>query len=155
MKRTLSLAAMTLVVFLVAPKTYGQTNHHLRLRFHVPFSFSLNNETFTPGEYEFTQQSVFLLKVANLKSSDSASEAVYPAQSRKEGNGQIRLVFHRYGSQYFLAAVSDGSWESTYDFETSADEKQLAQASPQKPMMTVSIDPEGTVLVAARQPKLN
>jgi len=150
MKRTLSLAAMTLVVFLVAPKVYGQTNHHLRIRFHVPFSFSVNNETFTPGEYEFTQQSLFMLKVANLKSDDSAFEAVYPAQSRKQGNGQVRLVFHRYGSQYFLAAVSDGSWESTYDFKTSTDEKQLAHANPRKPMIAVSVDPEGTVAVAAR-----
>ena len=148
MKRTLSLAAMTLVVFLVAPKVYGQTNHHLRIRFHVPFSFSVNNETFTPGEYEVTQQSVFLLKVANLKSNDSAFEAVNPAQSHKEGNGQVRLVFHRYGSRYFLAAVSDGSWESTYDFKTSADEKQLAHANPRKPMIAVSVDPEGTVAIA-------
>ena len=153
MKRTLSLAAMTLVVFLVAPKVYGQTNHHLRIRFHVPFSFSVNNETFTPGDYEVTQQSVFLLKVANLKSNDSAFEAVNPAQSHKEGNGQVRLVFHRYGSRYFLAAVSDGSWQSTYDFKTSPDEHQFAQNSARKPMMTVSIDPAGAVLVATREQK--
>lgn len=152
MKRTLSLAAMTLAVFLMAPKMYGQSNH-LRLRFQVPFSFSVNNETFTPGEYEFTQQSVFLLKVANVKSDDSAYESVYPAQARKEGNGQVRLVFHRYGSQYFLVAVSDGSWESTYDFKTSSDEKQLAQANPRKSMTIVSVDPAGTVLVASRGQK--
>jgi hypothetical protein len=54
MKRTLSLAAV-LAFFLTAPTMYGQTSH-LRLRFHVPFSFSVNNQTFTPGEYEFTQQ---------------------------------------------------------------------------------------------------
>jgi len=155
MKRTLSLAAMILVVFSVAPKMYGQTNYHLRLRFHVPFSFSVNNETFTPGEYEVTQQSALLLKVANVKSNDSAFEQVYPAQSDREGNGQVRLVFHRYGSQYFLAAVSDGSRQSTYDFKTSPDEQQVAQNSARKPMMTVSIDPEGTVLVAAQQPKSN
>ena len=153
MKRTLSLAAMTLVVFLVAPKVYGQTNHHLRIRFHVPFSFSVNNQTFTPGDYEFTQQSVFLLKVANLKSNDSAFEAVNPAQSHKEGNGQVRLVFHRYGSRYFLAAVSDGSWESTYDLKVSTKEQQVARANRREPMRTVSIDPEGTVLAAARGQK--
>src|SRR5215472_4289818 len=155
MKRTLSLAAMTLAVFLVAPKMYGQTNRHLRLRFHVPFSVSVNNETFTPGEYEVTQESVLLLKVANLKSNDSAYEAVNPAQSREEGNGQVRLVFHRYGSRYFLVAVSDGSWESTYDFKTSADEKQMAPTSTRIPMMTVSIDQEGSVPVAASSQKLN
>jgi len=148
MKRTLSLAAVALAFFLIAPTMYGQASH-LRLRFQVPFSFSVNNQTFTPGEYEFTQQSLSVVKIANLKSNDSAFESVYPAQSRKQGNGQVRLVFHRYGSQYFLAAVSDGSWESTYDFKTSTDEKQLGQTSARKPMMTVSIDKEGTVLVAA------
>src|SRR5215468_8259252 len=154
MKRTLSLSAVALAFFLIAPTMYGQASH-LRLRFHVPFSFSINNQTFTPGEYEFTQQSLFMLKVANLKSDDSAFEAVYPAQSRKQGNGQVRLVFHRYGSRYFLAAVSDGSWESTYDFKTSADEKQLAPPSTRTPMMTVSIDQEGTVLVPDSSQKLN
>jgi len=33
------------------------------------------------------------------------------------------------------------------------DEKQLGQTSARKPMMTVSIDPEGTVLVAGRSQK--
>jgi hypothetical protein len=152
MKRILFLAVVTVAVFLITPKMYSQTKH-LTLRFHVPFSFSVNNETFTPGDYEFKQQSVFLLKVANVKSNDSAYESVYPAQSRKEGNGQVRLVFHRYGSQYFLVAVSDGSCESTYDFKTSTDEKQLAQTNSRKSMTIVSVDPAGTVLVAGRGQK--
>jgi len=152
MKRTLSLSAVALAFFLIAPTMYGQTSH-LRLRFHVPFSFSINNQTFTPGDYEITQQSLFMLKVANLKSNDSAFESVYPAQSRNEVNGQMRLVFHRYDNQYFLTAVSDGSWESTYDFKISTDEKQSGQANPRKPMTTVRIDPEGTVLVAGRGQK--
>ena len=149
MKRILFLAVMTVAVFLVVPKMYSQ-NKHLRLRFHVPFSFSANNQTFTPGEYEFTHQSLLVFKVANLKSNDSAFESVLPAQSHKESNGQVKLVFHLYGNQYFLAAVSFGSWESSYDFETSAEEKRLADEGPRKPMMSVTIDPAGTVLVADR-----
>jgi len=148
MKRRLSLAAV-LAFILIAPTMYGQTSH-LRLRFHVPFSFSVNNQTFTPGEYELTQLAPFVLNVTNLKSRGSAFESVLPGKLGKEGDGRVKLVFHRYGSQYFLATVSDGSWESTYDFKTSSDEKQLAQTSARKPMMTVSVDPEGTVLVAAR-----
>ena len=111
MKRTLSLSAVALAFFLIAPTMHGQASH-LRLRFHVPFSFSINNQTFIP-EYELTQQLLFMLKVANLKSNDSAFESVLPAQSHQESNGQVKLVFHRYGKQYFLAAVSSGSWEST------------------------------------------
>ena len=43
MKRRLSLAAV-LAFILIAPTMYGQTSH-LRLRFHVPFSFSVNKVT--------------------------------------------------------------------------------------------------------------
>lgn len=150
MKRILSLAVATIAFCLTTPTSPAQATH-MKLRFHVPFSFRINNQTFTPGEYEFTQQSHLLLEVCNLKDHASAFETVQPAQSRKEGNGQVRLVFHGYGEQYFLAAVSDGSWESTYDFKMSTEEKLLAQASPRKPVMTVSVDPAGsTVVVASR-----
>jgi len=150
MKRTLSLAAVTFGLFLIAPTMHAQATH-LKVQFHVPFAFSVSNQTFSAGEYEFTQQSRFVLEVYNQKDHASAFETVYPAQSREEGNGRVRLVFHRYDNQYFLTAVSDGSWESTYDFKMSTDEKLLAQASPRKPVVIVSIDPGGAVLVASRE----
>jgi hypothetical protein len=137
MKRTF-LAAVSLALSLITPTMHAQTAH-LRLRFHVPFSFSINNQTFAPGDYEITRQSLLLLEVCNLKNQDSAFEPVQPAQSRKEINGETRLVFHRYDDRYFLAAVSDGSWESTYDFKVSTEEKQLAEASPWKPEMVVRV----------------
>lgn len=153
MKRILSLAVATIAFCLITPTSHAQTTH-MKLRFHVPFSFSINNQTFIPGEYEFSQQSHFLLEIRNLKDTASTFETVQPAQSRKEGNGQVRLVFRGYGDQYFLAAVSDGSWESTYDFKVSTEEKVVAQASPRKSVVTVSVDPTGnTVIVAFRARK--
>jgi hypothetical protein len=50
-------------------------------------------------------------------------------------------VFHRYGSQYFLAIVSEGSLDSTFGVYTSKEETQLANASPQKPVTTVGVVP--------------
>ena len=149
MKRTLSLAVVATIAFcLIAPASHAQA--HLKLRFHVPFFFNINNQTLPPGDYEFTQQSHLLLKVCNLRDHASAFESVQPALSRQEGNGHVRLVFHRYDQQYFLTAVSDGSWESTYDFKISMEETQLAQASPRKSMKIVSVGPAGTALVATR-----
>jgi hypothetical protein len=91
-----------------------------------------------------------VFEVYNLKDHASAFETVQPAQLRREGNGRVRLVFHRYDNQYFLTAVSNGSWECTYDFKTSTEEKLSAQANPRKPVMIVSIEPSGAVLVASR-----
>jgi hypothetical protein len=152
MKRTLPLAAVTFGLFLIIPTMHAQATH-LKLHFYVPFSFSIDNQMFAPGEYEFTRQSLFLLEVCNLKDHTSAFQSVQPAQSRKEGNGLIRLVFHRYDNQYFLTAVSDGSWESTYHFKVSTEEKRLADASLRRPEVVVSVDPGGTVLGAARGQK--
>ena len=149
MKSILSIAATAMAFCFMTPTSQAQSSH-LRLQFYVPFSFSVSNQTFSAGEYEFTRQSHFVFEVYNLKDHASAFETVQPAQSRKEGNGRVRLVFHRYDNQYFLIAVSDGSWQSTYDFKTSTEETLLAQASPRKPAMIVSIDPGGAVLVASR-----
>jgi len=149
MKPILFLAAAAMALCFMTPTSQAQSSH-LRLRFYVPFSFSVSNQTFSAGEYEFTQQTHFVFEVYNLKDHASAFEAVQPAQLRTEGNGRVRLVFHRYDNQYFLTAVSDGSWESTYDFKTSTEEKLLARANPRKPVMIVSIDPGGAVLVASR-----
>jgi hypothetical protein len=148
MKRIFSLAVATIAFCLITPTSHAQA--HLKLRFHVPFSFNINNQSFAPGEYEFTQQSHLLLEVCNLTDHASAFETAQPVQSRKEGNGHVRLVFHRYDNQYFLTTVSDGSWESTYDFKISTEEQLLVQAAPRMPVMTVSIDPGGAVLVASR-----
>ena len=146
MKRVLSVAAATITICLMTTAAYSQSRH-LRLRFHVPFSFSAKNQIFPAGEYEVTQPAHFFLAVRNLENLTSVFEPVVPAQSRKEGNGRVRLVFHRYDNQYFLAFVSDGSWESTYDFQISKEE-QLANASPRKPVTIVSVNPNGTAEVA-------
>jgi hypothetical protein len=147
MNRILSLAAATIAFCLMAPASQAQVSH-LKLRFHVPFSFTVNNQTFPAGEYEFGQQSQFLLAISNRKHTISAFETVEPAQSNKEANGKVRLVFHRYDNQYFLAVVSDGPREYTYDFRISTVEEHLEQASPRKPVTIVSVSPSGGVVVA-------
>jgi hypothetical protein len=142
MKRILSAAAATITICIITTAVYAQSSS-LRLRFHVPFAFSAKNKTYPAGEYEITQPAHFFLAVRNLENLTSVFEPVYPAQSRKEGNGRVRIVFHRYDNQYFLAFVSDGSWESTYDFQISKQETQLANASPRKPITIVSVTPNG------------
>jgi hypothetical protein len=142
MKRILSVTAATIVICFITTAVYAQSSS-LRLRFHVPFAFSAKNKTYPAGEYEITQPAHFFLAVRNLENLTSVFEPVYPAQSRKEGDGRVRIVFHRYDNQYFLAFVSDGSWESTYDFQISKEETQLANASPRKPITIVSVTPNG------------
>jgi hypothetical protein len=147
MKRILSLTAATIAMGFITTAVYAQSSR-LRLRVHVPFAFSVKNKTFPAGEYEVTQPAHFLLEVRSLGNHTSVFEPVVPAQSRKEGNGRVRLVFHRYDNEYFLAFVSDGSRECTYDFRVSKEETQLANANRRKPVTIVSVTPNGTAEVA-------
>jgi len=147
MKRILYLAAATIAICLITTSTFAQAES-LRLRFHVPFAFTVENTTFAAGEYEITAPAHLLLDLRNVKSQAAAFEHAKPAQSRKEADGRVRLIFNRYGSEYFLAVVSDGSWASTYDMRESKEEKRLADTSPRPQLKVVSVLANGTVETA-------
>jgi hypothetical protein len=112
----------------------------------VPFPFTVENKTFAAGEYEVRQPSQFILSLRNLEDQASALEPVEPAG--KAADGRARAVFHRYGGAYFLAAISDGSWQSTYDLGRSKKEKELANKSPTRQPEVVSVLSNGAVVTA-------
>jgi len=146
------LAVATVVIGLITTATHAQSGN-LKLIFRVPFPFTVEKTTLAAGEYEVTQPGRFVLQLRNLHSQEAAFQNVRPAHSRpahsrKEADERMRLTFHRYGSEYFLASVSDGSWQSTYDLRQSKEEERLAGASPVPQLKVVSVLANGTVQVA-------
>jgi hypothetical protein len=146
MKHILCFAAATIAICLMTPAAYAQRTD-LDLRFHAPFPFSVGNNTFAAGNYVVTRLGHLRLSFFNQDNRTAALVTVLPS-SHKYANGHARVVFHRYGSQYFLAFVSEGSLDSTFGVHTSKEEAQLANASPQKPVTTVSVVPSRGVLQA-------
>jgi hypothetical protein len=147
MKRILCLAVATIAICLITTSAHAQ-RRNLKLRFNIPFSFTVRNTTFPAGEYEITEPSHWILELRNLKNKVAGFEHVQSAQSRDEADGRVRLIFHQYDNEYFLTVVSDGSWQSTYDIRTSKEEKRLADASPSKQLKVVSVLVNGTVQAA-------
>jgi len=148
MKRILLLAAATFAICLMTTASHAQAEN-LKLRFHVPFPFSVENATFAAGEYEVTEPAHLILEVRNVGSQAAAFEHATPTRSGKKTDGRTKLTFHLYGSEYFLAAVSDGSSQSTYDLRLSNQEKQLADVSPRPQPRVVSIPANRTVQPAS------
>lgn len=144
MKRILCLAAATIAICLSTTAIYAQSES-LKLRFNIPFSFTVENSTFAAGEYEVTAPAHLLLEVRNVTSQAAAFEHAVPARTKKEADGRVRLIFHRYGNEYFLAAVSDGSWASTYDMRVSKQETRLVNTNPRPQLTVVSVLANGTV----------
>jgi hypothetical protein len=142
-----NVALTIIAICLIATATHAQTGN-LVLHFRVPFPFTVANITFAAGEYEVTQPARFTLALRNVENQASAFEHVQPASSSKEADGRARALFHRYGGTYFLAAISDGSWQSTYDFRRSNKEQQLTDNTPTRQPEVVSVLSNGTVVSA-------
>ena len=138
MKHILYFAVATIAIGLMTPAAYAQRSD-LDLRFHASFPFSVGDNTFAAGDYMVTRLGHLKLILFNQENRTAASVSVLPASSHKYGDGHARVVFHRYGSQYFLAIVSEGPLDSTFGVYTSKEETQFANTSPQKPVTTVSV----------------
>lgn len=146
--RNVSLVLTIIAICLITATTHAQKSGTLVLRFRVPFPFTVENTTLAAGEYEVRQPTQFILALRNVESQAFAFEHVQAAGSSKEVDGRASAVFHRYGEAYFLAAISDGSWQSTYDFERSSIEKELTRKSPRRQPEVVSVLSNGNVVPA-------
>ena len=151
MKRILCLAVTTLAISLMTTATHAQS--HLQLRFKVPFPFTVENKTFSAGEYEVTEPVHWHLMLRNIHTQSSAFETASPTRYSKEVDGGTRLVFNRYGNKYFLVGVSDGSIESTYDLLKSKEEKRLADVTSEPRPNLVSVLSNGTIQATDDGPK--
>lgn len=138
MKRIVFALGATITVCLITAASQAQ-GQGLELRFHVPFAFTVESTTFPAGEYKVTEPAHMILELRNVKDKAAAFQHVQPARSRKEAVGRVRLLFHQYGNEYFLATVSDGTSSSTYDCPESKAEKQLADAGPKSRLKLVTV----------------
>jgi len=146
MKRFLYLAAATIAFCLIATPAYAQSGS-LRLRFHVPFPFTAQNSSFPAGEYEVTVPANMVLELRNRKDQAAAFEHALPGNWKK-ADGPGKVVFNRYGSEYFLSFVSGGSGHPTYSLEISKEERRIADANPKPQPKIVSVLVDGSVQTA-------
>ena len=109
MKRNVYGALMIIALALIVsvPMTQAQA----RAKANVPFEFSLNHQMMPAGNYEISSEGNKLLEVRNLDNMKACLviESVHVQASQTSEAPHAKLVFHRYGDQYFLAEIWDGS----------------------------------------------
>lgn len=103
------LKAFTMLLIVVgfavasATSTHGQTG--ARLSAHVPFDFIVGSKELPSGKYKVE----VINSAGNALSIRSGNNQVlrltYGAHAKSNDQMQARLVFHRYGSTYFLSQV--------------------------------------------------
>ena len=103
MKRNLLSLAMSLVL-LISAAAQAQTTH---MKVTVPFEFTAGSVQFPAGDYEVEAMGPWggpTLSVHNVNSKAGAIVLSNSCRSQKlTANG--KLVFNRYGHEYFLAEV--------------------------------------------------
>lgn len=130
MKKNL-IAVLTLGLLLAAP-ALAQT---ASMNVNVPFDFIVNGKTLPAGEYRVdglsTSTSTIAIrnteKTAKLMALTNGCESIEAADASK-------LVFHRYGSQYFLAQVWSAGSSEGRELPRSRAEREVAsnnQPAPQ------------------------
>jgi hypothetical protein len=144
MKRQAISLVSLLSLLLVAGSAIAQTIH---VRADIPFSFAVGSKTYPAGAYFIGNISnrdskVLLLRAENGNASmmilSNAAENLTPADRTK-------LVFSRYGNQYFLSQVWVNGATQGHQLPKSNREKEVATA------MARNLDTERVEVVASIQ----
>ncbi|GAC1357189.1 MAG: hypothetical protein NVSMB3_03770 [Acidobacteriaceae bacterium] len=99
----------------------------LHLVARVPFAFRSGSTVMPAGEYHITRLSDHILLLRGASQARSQIMAVSSAFSLKQPD-HGKLVFHRYGNQYFLYQVWSGARADGFELPKSHSEKEMLRA---------------------------
>lgn len=120
MKKTLAIAAFALANLVSAGYASAQTDG---VQATVPFSFSVGDASMPAGTYRITHLSQAVIMIRNQQNpSIAAMEITIPNDSALQTDR--KLVFHKYGEQYFLSQVLCGGCTVSVDLPKSKREKR-------------------------------
>ena len=104
-KQAYTMIAMIVLVGSLAISAKAQTNGRIALIANIPFQFSIGNKSLPAGEYTVRSISDDSRNVVlRIQSRDGKTSAMLRT-STVEGKAldRAKLLFHRYGNQYFFA----------------------------------------------------
>ena len=136
MKRLIGfLSVSTLAVALAAPLA-AQT---IRVTANVPFEFMVAGRSMPAGDYIVERGGgTSAIRVSNGNAGVLAL-ALNSSTSQQEQNGQALMIFHRYGDQYFLSRIVDGSRNNGVELPVSRTEKELSKTASLEKFETISV----------------
>jgi hypothetical protein len=141
MKNLTAVALFVAAGFVTAGSALAQDH---KVTATVPFNFTVDGRTMPAGNYTIgnNANSPRILTIADRKDGVAVMTITVPDASSAAGN---KLVFHRYGNQYFLSEVRTSSSSMSCHLSTSKQEK-WAKAQTQEASLRVNND----VLIARK-----
>jgi hypothetical protein len=106
----------------------------------IPFSFTAGKMTLPAGEYQIQKPSDRSLALLIQRTDRKA--AMFVTTFAVAANGpqtQSKVVFHRYGSRYFLSRIWVAGYSQGKELPKSAEEKEQALAAHNQPPEQITI----------------
>lgn len=126
-KQILSIVAtLTLIIPMAIIGFAGLSG---RVSANVPFNFTVGNKEFKAGKYTVSRLPGGRTADVLMIRSEDGNEAANFNVNNTYGKGELkaRLVFNRYGNQYFLAKVFDGENTEGHSLMKSKAEREAAK----------------------------
>jgi hypothetical protein len=96
------------------------------IRAEIPFDFNVGKKRLPKGEYII--ESVGDAGTLSIRNADKGKSVIFNTIRSKPTDGKKpKLVFNRYGDQYFLSRVWDQSSETILKLNKSGTEKRVAK----------------------------
>jgi len=124
MKNSVRIIVITLSLVLIAlvPAQAQKTSATVN----IPFSFAVDNVRLPAGEYIISSSSERVVNIQHVGGPEAKATMTNNGSSTKT-DGRAKLVFHKYGNAYFLAAAWMPNSDHACEFFASASEIQLAR----------------------------
>ena len=129
------IAILSLSTLLAGVAVYPQSSRTMVAN--IPFNFFVGKTALPAGEYIVKPISPSALLIQSEKSSGRAIVMTIPVQAKKSPD-KGKLVFNRYGDQYFLAKVWQPINKTGRQLFKSRLERELAKGMPDHPIVSIT-----------------
>jgi hypothetical protein len=138
MKKQILFPLLTMVLLMAAGSANAQLGSSQEVRANVPFDYKVGNATMIAGNCSIRAAGT----AGAVAIRCDGSEAKLALSRRVEGKpaSETKLVFHKYGDQYFLAQI----W-----IEGDSDGVQLPATRTEKELMS-KVTPDSVVILAQK-----
>ena len=132
---TLPLLTLLLLVTTISTSAQSQRSSVID----IPFSFTIGDKTLPAGEYTVEPNRKDYDKVWLLQSKDSRASVLFSTMSVRanETQEQTKLVFNKYGEQYFLSQIWTPGGSNGRALTTPRAERELAKNSAERQKVAV------------------
>jgi hypothetical protein len=130
------MTSAVLVISLGAAAGTGLEAQTMKLHAVVPFAWQISGHQLNAGDYEITKDAAS--PVVTVRDSNNGKGIFMQVFAASSHNTASRLIFHRYGDQYFLAAIV-GTNGVTNKVPVSKAERAVQSEQPRE-MAIVSVE---------------